>query len=71
MFGKVEFPCRFGRIVVRYKKIGYNIDVLRQTSCLVNNQIKVDSFACLFDCTTVSRYQAVWLCCPGPDLAET
>ena len=29
MFGKVYFSCRFGRIVVRYKKIGYNIDDLR------------------------------------------
>ena len=25
----------FKKIIVRYKKVGYNIDVLRQTSCLV------------------------------------
>ena len=37
----------------RYKKIGYNIDVLRQTACLVVNPIKVNSFAYLFNCTTV------------------
>ena len=29
------------KIIVRYKKIGYNIDVLLQTACLVVNPIKV------------------------------
>ena len=45
----------FKKIIVRYKKIGYNIhvDVLRQTACLVVNAIKVNNFAYLFDCTTV------------------
>ena len=33
----------------------YNIDVLRQTACLVANPIKVKNFAYLFDCTTVGR----------------
>ena len=40
---------------VRYKKIGYNIDVLRQTACLVVNPIKVNRFAYLLNCTTVGR----------------
>ena len=39
--GKNDFPCRFKKIVVRYKKIGYNINVMRQTACLVVNPIKV------------------------------
>ena len=39
----------------RYKKIGYNINVMRQTACLVVNPIKVNSFAYLFNCTTVGR----------------
>ena len=42
-------------LIVRYKKIGYNIDVLRQTACLVVNPIKVNSFAYLFNCKTVGR----------------
>ena len=42
-------------IISSYKKIGYNIDVLRQTACLVVNPIKVNSFAYLFNCTTVGR----------------
>ena len=43
------------KIIVRYKKIGYNINVMRQTACLVVNPIKVNSFAYLFNCTTVGR----------------
>ena len=43
------------QIIVRYKNIGYNLDVLRQTACLVVNPIKVNSFAYLFSCTTVGQ----------------
>ena len=32
-------------MIVRYKKFGYNINVLRQTACLVVNPTKVNSFA--------------------------
>ena len=55
IIGKNDFPYHFKKIIVRYKKIGYNIDVLRQTACLVVNPIKVNSFAYLFNCTTVGR----------------
>ena len=43
------FPYHFKKIIVRYKKIGYNINVMRQTACLVVNPIKVNSFAYLFN----------------------
>ena len=36
-------------------KTGCNMDVLRQTVCLVVNTTKVKSFAYLFNCTTVYR----------------
>ena len=55
IIGKNDFPHHFKKIIVRYKKIGYNIDVLRQTAGLVVNPIKVNSFAYLFNCTTVGR----------------
>ena len=55
IIGKYDFPYHFKKILVRYKNIGYNIDVLRQTACLVVNPIKVNNFAYLFDCTTVGR----------------
>ena len=53
--GKNDFPYHFKKTFVRYKKIGYNINVVRQAACLVVNPIKVNSFACLFYCTTVGR----------------
>ena len=55
IIGNNDFPYHFKKIIVRYKKIGYNVDVLRQTACLVVNPIKVNSFAYLFNCTTVGR----------------
>ena len=55
IIGKNDFPYHFKKIIVRYKEIGYNIDVLRQTACLVVNPVKVNSFAYLFNCMTVGR----------------
>ena len=52
---KNDFPYHFKKIIIRYKKIGYNINVMRQIACLVVNPIKFNSFAYLFDCTTVGR----------------
>ena len=46
IIGKNDFPY-FNKMIVRYKKIGYNIDLLRQTACLVVNPIKVNDFAYL------------------------
>ena len=54
IIGKNDFPYHFKKIMIRYKKIGYNIDVLRQTA-LVVNPIKVNSFAYLFNSTTIDR----------------
>ena len=46
IIGKNYFPYHFQdiHVFVRYKKIGYNIDVLRQTAYLVVNPIKANSF---------------------------
>ena len=55
IIGKYDFPYHFKKIIVRYKKIGYNIDVLRHIACLVVNPINVNNFAYLFDCTMVGR----------------
>ena len=38
-----------------HKKIGYNINILQQTACLVVNPITVGNFAFLLNCTPVSR----------------
>ena len=55
IIGKNEFPYHFKKTIVHYKKIGYNIDVLRQIACLVFNPVKINIFAYLFKCTTVGR----------------
>ena len=47
IIGKNDFSYHFKKIIVRYKKTGYNIDALRQTTCLVVNPSKVNSFAYL------------------------
>ena len=47
IIGKNDFPYHFKTIIVRYKKIGYYIDVFRQTACFVVNPIKVNIFAYL------------------------
>ena len=52
---KEELIVRFRKVIMRYKRIGYNINVMRQSACLVVNPITVDSFASLFNCTPVGR----------------
>ena len=50
-----NFSAQFIKIISHYNKIGYNINVLQQTACLVVNQITVGNFAFLFNCTPVGR----------------
>ena len=53
--GKADFSDQFRKIIVRYKRIGYNINIMRQSACLVFNPITVNNFASLFNCTPVGR----------------
>ena len=58
IIGNVERPllsAQFIKIISHYKKIGNNINVLQQTSCLVVNPITVGNFAFLCNCTPVGR----------------
>ena len=55
IIGKNDFPYHFKEIIVRYKTIGYNIDVSRQTACYVVYPIKVNNVAYLLNCTTLGR----------------
>ena len=50
-----DFSDQFRKIIMRYKRIGYNFNVMRQSACLVINPIRVDSYAALFNCTPVDR----------------
>ena len=42
-------------IIMCYKRIGYNLNVMRQSACLVINPITVDGYATLFNCPPVDR----------------
>ena len=46
-----DFSTQFRKIILRYKKIGYTINVIRQTACMVVNPITVNNFASVFNCT--------------------
>ena len=37
--GRADFSDQFRKIIVRYKRIGYNINIMRQTACLMFNPI--------------------------------
>ena len=61
-----DFSDQFRKIIIRYKRIGYNMNVMRETACLVVNvmretvclvvnPIAVNNFADLFNCTPVGR----------------
>ena len=53
--GSDNFSALFIKIISHNKKIGYNINVLQQTACLVVNPIMVGNFAFLFNYTPVDR----------------
>ena len=53
--GRVDFSDQFRKHIICYKRIGYNINIMRPSACLVVNQITVNNFASLFNCTPVDR----------------
>ena len=50
-----DFSDQLRKIKMRYIRIGYNINVMRQSACLVINPITVDGYAVLFNCTKVDQ----------------
>ena len=53
--GSNNFSAQFIKIISLYKKVGYSINVLLQTACLVVYPITVGLFAFLFNCMPVGR----------------
>ena len=53
--GMTNFSDQFRKIIMRYKRIGYNLNVMRQSACLVINPFTVDGYTALFNCTPVDR----------------
>ena len=53
--GKPNFSDQFKKIVKRYIRVEYNLDIMQQSACLVLNPITVYSYGFLFNCTTVGQ----------------
>ena len=53
--GKSKFSEQFRKHINRYKRIGYSLNIMWQTACLVVNPIIVDGYASLFNCTSAVR----------------
>ena len=52
---RTDFADQFRKIIIRHKRIGYDLNVMRQSACLVINLITVNNFAALFNGTHVDR----------------
>ena len=55
LIGINDFSFHLRKIITRYRRIGYNLNVMRQSACLVFNPIMVDNYAAFFNCTPVGR----------------
>ena len=53
--GRADLSDQFRKIIMRHKRIGYDLNVMRQSACLVINPIMVDNFSALSNCTPVDR----------------
>ena len=64
--GRNDFSDQFRKIIIRHKRIRYNMNVKRQTACLVVNPFTVNNFAALFNCLKLNdgsgiKLQRSWL----------
>ena len=53
--GRTDFSDQFRKIIICHKCIGDDLNVLRQSPCLVINPITIDNFGSFFNCTPVGR----------------
>ena len=60
IMGRTDFSDQFRKIIVRHKRIGYDLNIIRHSACLVINPITVDNFTALLNCTPVDR---MWIGC--------
>ena len=55
LIGRNDFSFQLRKIITRYRGIGYNLNVMRQSAYLGFNPIVVDIYAVFFNCTPVGR----------------
>ena len=51
LLGRNDFSFQFRIQNTRCRRIGYNLNVMRQSACLICNPIMVDNYAAFFNCT--------------------
>ena len=66
--GRTDFSDQFRKMIKRPKRIGYNLNVMRQSACLVINPITVDIFVAFFNCTPDDRATDSMM--PGPNAIQ-
>ena len=71
IIGKNDFTYHFKKIIVRYKKIGYNINVMRQTACLVVNPSRLTALLTSLIARRLVGLQTEWRYHPKPYLRVT
>ena len=49
LIGRNDFSFQFRNIITRYRRIGYNLNVMRQSASMVDN------YAAFFNCPPVGR----------------
>ena len=50
-----DFSDQFRKNIMRNKCIGYNLNVMLQSACLVINPITVDGYTTLLNCTPMDQ----------------
>ena len=55
LIGSNDFSFQFRKIVTRYRRMSDNLNVMRQSACLVFYPIMVDNYAAFFNCTPMGR----------------
>ena len=58
IIGNPNFSNLLKRIVNRFKRAGYSLDIMRQTTCIIFNPIMVEGYAALLSCTAVVQASA-------------
>ena len=56
-----DFSDQFRNIIVRYKRIGFNINIMQQCACLLFNPITVNNFAGELGVRLSDGHKAIYL----------
>ena len=55
IMGRTDFSDQFRKVIIRYKRVSYNLNVMWQSASLAINLIAVNNFATFSNCTPVDQ----------------